>query len=130
MTRPLFIVCGCLSITVAIVGIFVPLIPTTPLVLLSAYCFSRGSKRLHEWLTSHPLFGKSIRDWEQERVIPLGAKIMATVMIAASLSYPILYWNRPVWIKIMMGLGCAAVIAYIWSCPHRTLKRGPLREDR
>ncbi|HEX3141491.1 MAG TPA: YbaN family protein, partial [Rhizobacter sp.] len=82
--RHLWLLAGALSLLVGVVGIVLPLVPTVPLVLLAAFCFSRGSERCEAWLLSHPRFGPMVRDWRETRAVPLRAKQLATVMMAAS----------------------------------------------
>src|SRR5690606_32225428 len=64
---------------------FVPILPTTPFLLLAGYLFSKSSPRFHSWLLSLPLAGRGIEDWNQRRVIRPRAKILCSVMITASL---------------------------------------------
>jgi uncharacterized protein len=79
--RVLWLPAGAASLLNGIVGIFLPLLPTTPFVLLAALCFSRGSLRCEAWLLIHPRFGPMVRDWRANRAIPLPAKQLATVMM-------------------------------------------------
>ena len=85
--RPFYLVAGLLSLAIGIIGIVLPLVPTTPLVLLAAYCFARSSERLHGWLVNHPRLGRYIRDFESGRGIPRRAKILAVVLSAAAFGY-------------------------------------------
>jgi uncharacterized membrane protein YbaN (DUF454 family) len=85
--RPLYLIGGLLSLGIGIVGIVLPLIPTTPLILLAAYCFARSSERLHAWLVGHPRLGRYISDFEAGRGIPRRAKILALVMASAAFAY-------------------------------------------
>jgi hypothetical protein len=68
-----------------VAGIVLPLVPTTPLVLLAAYCFTRSSRRLHGWLIGHPRFGRYVSDFESGRGIPRRVKLTAIVL--ASLAF-------------------------------------------
>jgi uncharacterized membrane protein YbaN (DUF454 family) len=83
----LFLVAGLLSLGVGIVGIVVPLVPTTPLVLLAAYCFARSSERLHRWLMNHRSLGRYIQDFESGRGIPRRAKVAAIVLSTAAFAF-------------------------------------------
>lgn len=76
---------GVLAVVLAILGIFLPLLPTTPFLLLASACFARGSTRLHNWLLNHRVFGEYLRNFEAGRGIPLTAKIVATVLLWLSL---------------------------------------------
>ncbi|MDJ0935859.1 MAG: YbaN family protein [Kiloniellales bacterium] len=77
IARILWVTFGLLSLALGILGIFLPLLPTTPLVLLAAFCFARGSQRLHDWLVSHPRFGPPIEAWRRYGAISRGAKQLA-----------------------------------------------------
>ena len=72
-------VAGLLALGLAILGIILPLVPTTPLLLLSVYCFGRGSQRLQTWLLEHPRFGPPIHDWREHRSISRTAKGLAAL---------------------------------------------------
>ena len=68
--RALFFVAGMVSLTLAIAGVVLPVLPTTPLVLLAATCFARSYRPFHEWLIAHRLFGPMVREWHEHRSIP------------------------------------------------------------
>jgi uncharacterized membrane protein YbaN (DUF454 family) len=115
--RVLWSAAGALALITGIVGIFVPLLPTTPLVLLAAFCFSRGSARCERWLLEHPRFGPMVRDWRARRAVPLRAKQFATVMMAAGSTWAALTLPPPVaWLP---GLVCTAVAVWLWRLPTR-----------
>lgn len=75
----------------ALVGVFVPGLPTVPFLLLAAWAAARGSKRLHDWLYEHPRFGAALVEWEQERAVSRRSKILAIGLMAAS--WAILTWH-------------------------------------
>lgn len=77
---------GWCAMLVGFIGVFLPVLPTTPFVLLAAPCFARGSPRFYFWLCSHRLFGPLLRDWQQHRSIPLRAKCLAIGMMWISMS--------------------------------------------
>jgi uncharacterized membrane protein YbaN (DUF454 family) len=96
-------------------GIFLPLLPTTPFVLLAALCFSRGSRRCETWLLTHPRFGPMVLDWRARRAIPRRAKQLATLMMAIGSAWAL--WVMPArygWVPAMV---CAALAAWLWSLP-------------
>ncbi|WP_282609798.1 YbaN family protein [Pelagibius sp. Alg239-R121] len=78
-TRFFWRVAGLISLVLGIIGIFLPLLPTTPFVLLSAFCFSRGSQRLHDWLLTHPRLGPPILEWRDHGAISKRAKWLAAI---------------------------------------------------
>jgi uncharacterized membrane protein YbaN (DUF454 family) len=73
----LFTLAGVLALLLGLIGIVLPGLPTTPFILLAAYCFAKGSQRLHQRLLDHPWCGALIRDWEQHRSLPLRLKYLA-----------------------------------------------------
>jgi uncharacterized membrane protein YbaN (DUF454 family) len=75
---------------VGFVGIFVPLLPTTPFVLLAAVCYSRGSERFHTWLHQHPHFGPMIHSWREHRAIGTRAKVVAAITVVVSITYSVI----------------------------------------
>jgi hypothetical protein len=77
MTRPLWIALGAASLVTGLVGAVLPLLPTTPFLLLAAYSFARGSPSLHAWLIEHPRLGPVIEDWQRYGAIALRAKGVA-----------------------------------------------------
>jgi uncharacterized membrane protein YbaN (DUF454 family) len=87
MPRPslLWTLAGLASLGTGIVGIVLPLLPTTPLVLLAAFCFGKGSPRLQVWITEHDRFGPMIADWRKNGAIAPRAKRMAVLAMVAAL---------------------------------------------
>ena len=79
--RTLYKVTGFTLVGLGVVGIFLPLLPTTPLLLLAAACFSRSSERWHRWLLNHHTFGPIIRNWHENKCIPRRAKLISIVMV-------------------------------------------------
>jgi uncharacterized membrane protein YbaN (DUF454 family) len=113
--RLLWIASGTLSLIIGFVGIFLPLLPTTPFLLLTAFCFGKSSPRLHRWLLEHKTFGPPVRDWNERRVIRKRAKWIATVCIAVSASVPVLILPTiPLWARLSAA-GCSSlVLLFIW----------------
>lgn len=70
-----------------IIGIFLPVLPTTPLLLLTAWCYYRGSDRLYDWLMSHPYLGRHIHSFRVHRIIPRKAKVYILTLLWASLLF-------------------------------------------
>lgn len=114
--RLIWLLCGLLSLGIGIVGIFLPLIPTVPLVLLAAFCFARSSQRLHEWLVTHKHFGPLIDDWQQNGAIRPRAKRMATVSIAMVFIISIVL-GVPTYVLGIQIITLSAVLLFIWTRP-------------
>lgn len=116
--RTIFIF-GWFSFVMGVIGIFLPLLPTTPFILLAAACFARSSPRFYAWITSHPRFGPSIADYLAGKGLPLKAKLMATGLLWTSVSFTLLVVSL-IWAKLAMLLTALAVSIYIFRLP--TLK--------
>lgn len=119
LRRHLYLVGGWLCLGLAFLGVFLPLLPTTPFVLLAAVCFSRGSERLYQWLLAQPTFGPLICDWQQRGVIRLRVKVLTTTLMALLLSYPLGFGPVPLWAKGAMVLVGVSVLSFIWSRPSQ-----------
>lgn len=115
----LFIALGFLCLFLGVLGAFLPILPTTPFALLAAYCFSKGSPKLHRWLLSTRLFGPLIYNWEQYGVVGIKAKILATVMITLLFSYTLIFVNVALWIKCVVTLTGVGVLIFLWTRPSR-----------
>jgi uncharacterized membrane protein YbaN (DUF454 family) len=119
LAQYLYITVGWLFLGLGVIGIFLPLLPTTPFVLLAAFCFSRGSATLNRWLLEQKTFGPMIRDWNQHGIIRRRVKWTSAVLIVLMIGYPVLFspLSRPIKIGlVMVGIG---VIGFIWSRPSQ-----------
>ena len=114
-----FLLLGFAALATGLIGIVVPLLPTTPFLIVAAWCFARSSQRLHDWLYGHATFGPMLRDWDTHRVIPNWAKVCACTAMLASFTYIALYRDMPVWLLITTAVCLLAVAAYILSKPGR-----------
>ena len=85
--RALLIVAGTFSLALGAIGIFLPILPTTPFLLLSAACYLRSSQRMHKWLLGNRWFGEYIRNYQEGRGIPFKTKIVALAFLWAAIIY-------------------------------------------
>jgi uncharacterized membrane protein YbaN (DUF454 family) len=104
------------SLGTGIVGIFVPGLPTTVFILISAWAASRGSERLHNRLMQHPQFGPAIRNWQAYGAVSRKGKWMATLTMAVCAG--IMLWCVPIaWVK-WLSIGCMTTVAvWLWTRP-------------
>lgn len=109
--RILLNVCGLLSLVLGIIGLFLPLLPTTPFVLLASACFIKASPRLHAWLHAHRLFGPILVNWQQHRAVSPQVKKRGTVFIVASFMVSIWYVPH---LGLKVGLFCMLVVLLCW----------------
>jgi len=115
-----FLCMGWLSLLIAFVGAFLPILPTTPLVILAAYFFSKSSQKVHSWLTSIPYCGNAIIDWENNRVIRPRAKIMATFCILIVFSASIYLTHLSFGLKTMLACIGSGVLVFIHTRKSRS----------
>ncbi len=117
----LWIILAWISLTLAVVGAFLPILPTTPFVLLAAFLFSKGSPRLHHWLIGHRLFGPPIRDWQAGLGISLKAKIMAIIMMWVSILYSANYHVPIIWVKVLLVIVAIGVSIFLIKIPTKSI---------
>lgn len=79
--RYIFIILGTLFVVTGIIGIFVPILPTTPFLLLAAACYLRGSKRFYDWLLNNKLFGSYFKNYLEGRGMPVRVKIFTITLL-------------------------------------------------
>ncbi len=84
--RPILIAFGWLCVALGAVGVVTPGLPTTVFIIMAAWAFARSSRRFHDWLYSHQLFGPALINWERHRVIPPKAKVLAVSMMSLSVA--------------------------------------------
>jgi uncharacterized membrane protein YbaN (DUF454 family) len=111
--RGAFIAAGTISLALGIIGIILPILPTTPFLLLAAYCYSRGSKKFHDWLLNHRLFGKYIRDWMEGRGIPRRTKAFAIGLLWITILISIFLFVDVIWVEVVMLAVAIIVSAHI-----------------
>ncbi len=90
LIRALLVGIGVVSVGLGVLGIFLPLLPTTPFLLLAAWCFIRSSSRLHHWLITHPWFGDYIYYYQEYRAISLRVKISSLVLLWLTIGYSVM----------------------------------------
>ena len=117
MVKLLYNISGCFAVGLAFLGLFLPLLPTTPFLLLAAFCFSRGSARLHRWLLEHQTMGPIIQDWNERRVIRPRTKAVAAITVVLLLIPAALFGSFHPALKVASALAGAGVIAMIWRQP-------------
>jgi len=116
VTRFLWNVAGLILVGIGIVGAFLPFLPTVVFMLAAAFCFARGSERLHGWLLGHPHFGPPIHDWNRYGAIRRPAKRMALVAIALSFAVSVAL-GFGAWVLAIQALVLGAVSVFILTRP-------------
>ncbi|MCG8536572.1 MAG: YbaN family protein [Pseudomonadales bacterium] len=116
-----FLICvGWVSVVLGVVGIFLPLLPTTPFMLLAAICFSKSSKRFHEWLLNQPHLGNYIRMYLEGKGITAKTKVVTLIFLWLTIGSSATFFVEPVYLKVMMVAIALAVTIHLLRMP--TLK--------
>ena len=106
---------GIISVGLGTAGIFLPLLPTTPFLLLAAACFIRSSDRLYQWLIHNRWFGSYIRNYQEHQALPLRAKVTALILLWTTMTYSVFFLLRH-WIpQVLLLLIAAVVTIYLLS---------------
>ncbi|MHA1563755.1 MAG: YbaN family protein [Alphaproteobacteria bacterium] len=116
LPRLAWLIAGFCCLAIGIIGIPLPLLPTTPFLLLAAFCFSRGSKRVHDWLLDHPRLGPPILAWRRYGAISRRAKLGAAVAMAAAFALSIVL-GAPGFALVAQGIVLIGVGAFIFTRP-------------
>lgn len=122
LSKWLLIAAGTICVVLGTLGIFLPLLPTTPFLLLAAAAYIRSSQRFYDWLLTNRVFGTYIRDYREGRGIPLGTKIMGLSLLWITIGYSFLYMTdnwvvRGILVVIVIGVTVHLVTL-------KTLRRG------
>lgn len=133
LLRCLLIGVGWVSITAGVAGIFLPLVPSVPFLLLAVFCFSKSSERFHKWLVEHKHLGPMLKDYLLHGAIPYRAKAMAIGMIWVSFPASTFLLVETFWIKVLLLSIAACVTLYLLAIPtarrgDTVPKKGPERE--
>jgi len=121
LKKILLIISGIISLVLGIIGILVPILPTTPFLLISAACFVRSSEKHYQWLIQHKWFGATIRNYREHKAIPLSTKIFSVSVLWTTILYSSLLVVDRLWLRIVLVLIAAAISAHILH--FRTLKK-------
>ena len=100
-----------------IAGVFLPLLPTTPFLLVAVWAASRGSQRVHDWIYSQPRFARLLNDWHEQGAVPSSAKWLATAMMMVS--WLLLLWSGYHWSLLLgMSLFFLCLGSFLWTRPN------------
>ncbi len=111
--RWLLIGCGWLMIVIGVIGIFVPVLPTTVFMIAALWAFSRSSRKFQRWLWAHPTFGPPVRNWHMHGVIPIRGKVIAVIVMTLSFVY-VAIWIAEDWhLPTLMGAIMLPAALYI-----------------
>ncbi len=110
MKRILYMTLGILCVIIGTIGIFFPILPTTPLLLLAAWFFARSNQKFHNWLMNHPIHGKYIRDYLEKHAVKKSHRTKALIMLWSGMSLTMYIVRKPVVIIILSIIGSLVTI--------------------
>lgn len=128
MKKIFYLILGHLCLVLGVIGAFLPILPTTPFLLLAAFLYSKSSTRLHKWILSHKYLGPPLQDWQERGVIGVKAKFLATTMIMLLLVFRIPSLNIALGIRIFACIILIGVLIFILSRPSKRLSQDNLKE--
>ena len=113
----LLIVAGTAFVVLGVVGVFVPVLPTTPFLLLAAACYARSSQRFYDWLLGHRLLGRYIRNYREGRGLPWQSKAVTILLLWASLLYAGIMVVDALWARLIFLVIAVGVTWHLLSLP-------------
>jgi len=117
LKRALFLLLGFISLALGIIGLLLPLLPTTPFLILSAACFSRSSRKLYKWLMRNSVLRPILIDWESHGKIALNVKVISTALILSLVSFPLIGMQFRASFKVFILISIVCVLAFVWTRP-------------
>ncbi len=123
LAKPFYLAIGWVSVLLGAIGVIIPILPTTPFLIVAVWAFSRSSPAFAERIRNHPLVGPYIRDWQDFGVIPTKAKVLACTMMGGASLYLMTWSPAPLWLGIGAVAAMGLVAIYVLSRPSR--RAGP-----
>jgi len=112
LKKAMWLTLGFLFLGLAYIGVITPGIPFSTPTVAAAYCFSKGSERMHNWIMNHKIFGPFLRGWAEKRVFPTKARWLMIIMMDSSL---VIMWFTTHNIKAVIGTGIFMLLCAIWA---------------
>lgn len=116
-SRPLYLFVGWLFVALGTAGAFLPVLPTTPFLLVALWAFTRSSPAAAAWLRAHPWLGSYIINWQDHGIIPQRAKFIALTMMSASLAWLVWGTDASSYVKVGVGLILLGAAAFVSTRP-------------
>jgi uncharacterized membrane protein YbaN (DUF454 family) len=117
--RGVFALLGTFFVVVGLIGVVVPVLPTTPFMLLAAACYVRASARFYNWLLNTPAFGPIILEWRQHRSIPWKTKVMAITLMSSTLAASIVFFVSNPYLQAALAAVGIGLAAWLYRIPSR-----------
>jgi hypothetical protein len=124
----LLLICGSLSVLIGVIGIFVPVLPTTPFLVLAAFCYMHSSERFYTWLLNHKILGRYLRNYWEGRGIPLRDKILTLILLWSTIGFSAICVIEVWWGRLLLLLVAIGVTTHLLMI--RTLQEDPVPEEQ
>jgi hypothetical protein len=121
--KGLLVLLGSACVGLGLLGVILPLIPTTPFLLLAAACYANSSERFYVWLLTNRIFGEYIRDWRENRGIPLFTKLWIIAIMVGTMAVTAIFFVPLMPVRIALIVIAVSVSIYIWRQPTKTISR-------
>ena len=118
LSRGLWTFAGTFFLAVGVIGIFLPVLPTTPFLLLSAACYFKGSRRMHDWLLNNKWFGSYLRNYREGKGVSVKVKAISILTLWATIGYSAFYVIDILIVRIVLLVVAIAVTLHIASLPN------------
>lgn len=115
MKKHIYIFLGTLFVVLGVIGMFVPLMPSTVFLLLAAACYARGSQQFYDWLINHPTLGSTIRHYRDGLGLPLRQKLMTMLLLWSTIGASGYFFVDKGWVKIMLVVIATGVSLHLLS---------------
>jgi uncharacterized membrane protein YbaN (DUF454 family) len=113
LRRTLFLVAGSASLATGVVGIVVPVLPTTPFLILAAFCYARSSRRCYRWLVTNRVFGRYINDYLCGRGVSWKVKVGAILFLWAVIILTAVFFVEQLWLRVVLFAVAAGVTIHV-----------------
>lgn len=117
--RMVLVLAGTGFVVIGIAGLFLPVLPTTPFLLVAAACYARASRRFYNWLLNNRIFGPAILEWQQFRSIRYRTKITAILLMSATLASSIIFFVEDSRIRLALVFLGITLAIYLYRIPSR-----------
>ena len=124
MKRRLLIVTGTISIGLGIIGIFIPILPTTPFLLLAAACYMRSSERFYQWLLNNRIFGAYIKNYIEGRGMPIKIKIFTILLLLITIGITVFWGVENITLRIVLIFIAIGVTIHVSTIRNKRVKDG------
>jgi uncharacterized membrane protein YbaN (DUF454 family) len=115
--RKLLIAAGSLFVAIGLIGVFLPVLPTTPFLLLAAWCYSKSSERFYNWLITNKWFGEYIKNYQEGKGIPITVKLLSIIFLWFTILISVYFFTTDILIRIILIVIASIVTIHIITIP-------------